>query len=218
LVSDEAPPPPPDDDDDSDGDVPDGHYASIAPTPAEDDDDFEYGLHGGHVVKSEAPQLSELPATDGLALNHRESDTARQGNDYEYFINVVCRQKRVKHYFDVQTDDISELFDLYEEIGQGGYSVVRRAVSKDTGEERAVKLVPMHVYAQHKTRMEAEVCDLIIFPSFVRFWSTDGFFFVSDKFSGCCSWICCAFGNCKILRNCSNSFTLCICYGALARW
>jgi hypothetical protein len=86
-------------------------------------------------------------------------DTARQGNDYEYFLEAIYRQpNRKKRYFDIEAKDISDVFDLYEEVGSGGYSVVRRAMHKETREERAVKIIPIAVYAQHRTRMEAEVC------------------------------------------------------------
>eukprot|EP00300_Choanocystis_sp_HF-7_P015394 c19037_g1_i1.p1 GENE.c19037_g1_i1~~c19037_g1_i1.p1 ORF type:complete len:857 (+),score=165.52 c19037_g1_i1:45-2615(+) len=104
-------------------------------------------------------------------LNHQETDTARQGNDYDYFLSTICRARR-RAYFDVEANDISELFDLHQDVGEGGYSKVHRAIDKRTGEERAVKLVAIPTYLQHRTRMEAEAAVLgsVSHDSIVRFY------------------------------------------------
>lgn len=106
-------------------------------------------------------------------LNHNEPDTARQGNDYDYFLSAI-RHSKHKAYFDISVDDIESLFELHQDVGNGGYSTVRRAVDKRTGEERAIKLVAVPTYLQHRTRMEAEAAVLgsVSHKSIVKFYGT----------------------------------------------
>jgi len=106
------------------------------------------------------------------SLNYDEPDTARQGNDYNYFLHVIATQTQRRKYFDIETDDINDLYDLVDEIGSGGYSTVYRSIQKSTGEERAVKLVAISVYKQHRTRMEAEAAVLgsVSHPAIVKFY------------------------------------------------
>lgn len=113
---------------------------------------------------------TKLEFSEQLTLNHDEPDTARQGNDYQYFLTTIS--KRLKLYFDVEAEDVSDLYDILDEIGSGGYSTVFRAIDRETGEPRAIKMVNMSVYLQHKTRMEAEahVLGSVDHPAIVKFF------------------------------------------------
>eukprot|EP00298_Acanthocystis_sp_HF-20_P004955 c15258_g1_i1.p1 GENE.c15258_g1_i1~~c15258_g1_i1.p1 ORF type:complete len:609 (+),score=266.10 c15258_g1_i1:161-1987(+) len=91
-----------------------------------------------------------------------EGDSSINGTDYDYFVNFIAKQPKSSDIFEIETDDITKLFDLGEIIGTGGYSVVRSAIDKTTKQKRAIKIIDISVYKKHKVRMEAEVSVLSV--------------------------------------------------------
>eukprot|EP00299_Pterocystis_sp_00344_P002449 c12764_g1_i1.p1 GENE.c12764_g1_i1~~c12764_g1_i1.p1 ORF type:complete len:510 (+),score=115.59 c12764_g1_i1:49-1578(+) len=51
---------------------------------------------------------------------------------------------------------LEDIFEIYETIGEGGNSVVKRAVYKSTGKEVALKIIPRELYLQHKQFIDRE--------------------------------------------------------------
>eukprot|EP00300_Choanocystis_sp_HF-7_P030210 c38986_g1_i1.p1 GENE.c38986_g1_i1~~c38986_g1_i1.p1 ORF type:complete len:932 (+),score=146.15 c38986_g1_i1:40-2796(+) len=143
------------------------NIALLAPTVGESDDSRPY------VPKPLSPGSTMIDPTKPVPtkLNHQEPDTARQGNDYDYFLSTV-RHTQQRKYFDQEAADIEDLYQLQQEIGNGGYSKVWAAREKASGEVRAVKLVEVSTYAQHRTRMEAEAAVLgsVSHPAIVKFY------------------------------------------------
>eukprot|EP00301_Raphidiophrys_heterophryoidea_P005911 c12430_g1_i1.p2 GENE.c12430_g1_i1~~c12430_g1_i1.p2 ORF type:complete len:261 (-),score=41.52 c12430_g1_i1:2295-3077(-) len=52
---------------------------------------------------------------------------------------------------------VEDLYDLKEELGSGGFSVVRRGVCKEDNQSYALKMIQMSVFLKNKARTDEEV-------------------------------------------------------------
>ncbi|XP_077594341.1 calcium/calmodulin-dependent protein kinase type II subunit gamma isoform X7 [Stigmatopora nigra] len=82
-------------------------------------------------------------------------------------------------------------YQLYEELGKGAFSVVRRCVKKSSGQEYAAKIINTKKLSErdhHKLEREARICRLLKHPNIVRLHdsiSEEGFhYLVFDLVTG----------------------------------
>lgn len=108
-----------------------------------------------------------------VPFNDDEMETARLGNDYDYFLNVVRHEPaHNRRYFEKQVENLSDLYEIGNVLGSGGYSQVRHCVERATGLAFAIKIIPREIYDKHRTRVEAEIAVLgrVDHKSIVRFY------------------------------------------------
>eukprot|EP00299_Pterocystis_sp_00344_P007291 c2290_g1_i1.p1 GENE.c2290_g1_i1~~c2290_g1_i1.p1 ORF type:complete len:469 (-),score=73.68 c2290_g1_i1:55-1401(-) len=53
--------------------------------------------------------------------------------------------------------EIEKIYEVYEELGSGGFATVRRGVSKENGQQVALKIIPSATYKKAKHRTDEEV-------------------------------------------------------------
>eukprot|EP00300_Choanocystis_sp_HF-7_P010453 c16957_g1_i1.p1 GENE.c16957_g1_i1~~c16957_g1_i1.p1 ORF type:complete len:1238 (+),score=252.46 c16957_g1_i1:36-3749(+) len=70
-----------------------------------------------------------------------------------------------------QTQELESLYDLHEELGRGGFSIVRRGVDRVTGGEYALKIMQNSVFKKNQRNIENEVKVIAGFdhPRLVKF-------------------------------------------------
>ncbi|KTG47318.1 hypothetical protein cypCar_00025486 [Cyprinus carpio] len=91
----------------------------------------------------------------------------------------------------VTSTRFTDEYQLYEELGKGAFSVVRRCVKKSTGQEYAAKIIntkKLSARDHQKLEREARICRLLKHPNIVRLHdsiSEEGFhYLVFDLVTG----------------------------------
>uniref|UniRef100_A0A3Q0RNF6 Calcium/calmodulin-dependent protein kinase (CaM kinase) II gamma 2 n=1 Tax=Amphilophus citrinellus TaxID=61819 RepID=A0A3Q0RNF6_AMPCI len=71
----------------------------------------------------------------------------------------------------VTSTRFTDEYQLYEELGKGAFSVVRRCIKKSTGQEYAAKIIntkKLSARDHQKLEREARICRLLKHPNIVR--------------------------------------------------
>eukprot|EP00300_Choanocystis_sp_HF-7_P042461 c9211_g1_i1.p1 GENE.c9211_g1_i1~~c9211_g1_i1.p1 ORF type:complete len:479 (-),score=105.58 c9211_g1_i1:89-1525(-) len=90
--------------------------------------------------KSSSKRKSEEQSTQASGHHHHHHSSAAKEKNYTRTANRV-----------------EDLYDITEELGSGGFSVVKRGICKTDGTEWALKMIKQSVFVKNKERTEEEV-------------------------------------------------------------
>ncbi|TMW61312.1 hypothetical protein Poli38472_012503 [Pythium oligandrum] len=122
-------------------------------------------------------KASDIVDSTARAVDHKHNGALVNGNNRHgvrrsdrYTLRDDITSELVQHK---QVDDISELFDFQDVIGTGHFGCVKRAISKKSGKEWAVKVVKLHNEVDRDAlRNEIDILRRLHHPHIVRVLSS----------------------------------------------